>query len=374
MTKKLYFIKARVEKFDYPYSLMGRLEKTLEKIDLSNYFSKDELVPIKMHLGNPGAHHTIRPNLVKLVVDQIKKAGAKPFVTDSARLRPYEYLETANQIGYNSLTLGAPVIIADGIFGFDSIMVKAGEILKEVAVPSAIYNASAMMVLTHVKGHIDSSLGGAIKNIAMGCVSRWPRGCDWSKGGRGKMHFQLDDIMRWKGDLCNYCGICANNCPMDAITVRQDFFEVDEDKCWRCGRCVRVCPEGALTVPISYDNFQISMAEAASAVLSTFKPGKVLFINFILDVQPECDCMAVTDTPVIQDQGIIIGEDIVAVDCATLDIIQKAPILPQSKGEGVILKEGEDVLSAIHKKDARVQIKAAEELGLGKSQYKLIEI
>jgi hypothetical protein len=374
MAKKIYFIDSRVEKFDYRYSLSGKLEKGLERINLTRYFSKDELVPIKMHLGNRGGHSTIRPNFVRLVAEHLKKVGASPFVTDSSRVKPYEYLEVANEMGYNQLSLGCPVIIADGIFGRDSVTVKAGKILKELAIPSAIYDAKSMMVLSHIKGHIDSSLAGAIKNLAMGCVCPQPRGHTWKEGGRGKMHFQMTEIMAWNKELCTCCAICADNCPVEAITVRKDFFEVDEDKCWRCARCVKICPEKALSVPISHDNFLASLAESAKAVLDTFEPGKVLFVNFILDVQPECDCMAVSDNPLIQDQGILIGDDIVAIETATMDLIEKATPLPQSKADGIKLKKGEDILSALHKKDARIQIKAAEKLGLGKSDYYLEKI
>lgn len=375
MASKIYFIDSRVEKFDYRYSVLGRLEEILEKIDLKRYFSKGELVPVKMHLGNPGTHHTLRPNFVRLVVDQLKRIGTKPFVTDSVRVRAYEYLEVASQTGYNALSLGAPVIIADGIFGLDSVKVKAGKILKELYIPSAIYDAPSMMVLSHVKGHIDSSYAGAIKNLAMGCVTAVPRGCEWKDGGRGKMHFQMEqELMTWKESLCTFCGICANNCPQDAIEVTPDSFKVDERSCWRCGRCVRVCPEGALTVPVSMENFQVSLAEAAKAVLSTFKPRKVFYVNFLMDIQPECDCMAVSDTPVVQDQGILLGDDIVAIDKASLDLIAKAQPLPQSKGEGIKVKKDSDVLSMIHRKNAKIQIKAAEKMGLGKSDYQLVKV
>jgi uncharacterized Fe-S center protein len=375
MANKVYFIDSRVEKFDYRYSVLGRLEKILEQIDLGKYFSQDELAPVKMHLGNRGGHHTIRPNFVRLVVDQLRKIGAKPFVTDSVRVKGYEYLEVANQTGYNALSLGAPVIIADGIFGLDSVKVKAGEMLKELYIPSAIYDAPSMMVLTHVKGHIDSSYAGAIKNLAMGCVTAVPRGCTWKDGGRGKMHFQMEqELMTWNQSLCTFCGICANNCPQDAIEVKADSFLVDEKSCWRCGRCVRVCPEGALTVPVSMDNFQISLAEATKSVLSTFKPEKVFYINFLMDIQPECDCMAMSDTPVVQDQGILLGDDIVALDKASLDLITKAQPLPHSKAEGMKVETGSDVLSMIHRKNAKIQIEAAEKMGLGKSDYRLVEV
>lgn len=374
MPSKVHFIKARVERFDYKDSVEGKLERMLKKIDLRKYFPEDELVPVKMHLGNPGAHHTIRPNFVRVVVDHLKKIKTKPFVTDSVRLKAYDYLETANRMGYNAMSLNAPVVIADGIFGFDSIKVKAGRILKEIAVPSAIYDASCMMVLSHVKGHIDSSLGGAIKNLAMGCVTAVPRGCNWKEGGRGKMHFQMADLMSWHKDLCTFCGICVRTCPFDAISIKGKTFLVDERRCWRCGRCVRVCPEKALTIPISHEDFSLSLAEAAKAVLSTFKRKRVYYVNFLFDIQPECDCMATSDTPVVQDQGILLSDDIVAVDQASLDLIAEAQPLPQSAAEGVKIKKGSDILSAIHGKDSKTQIKAGEKMGLGKSDYKLIEI
>lgn len=374
MPSKVYFINARVERFDYKESVEGRLERILKKINLQEYFPPDELVPVKMHLGNPGAHHTIRPNLVRVVVDQLKKIKTKPFVTDSVRLKAYEYLEVANRMGYNAMSLGAPVIIADGIFGLDSIKVKAGKLLKEIAVPTAIYDASCMMVLSHVKGHIDSGLGGAIKNIAMGCVTAVPRGCSWREGGRGKMHFQLADLMTWNKDLCTFCGICVRTCPQDAISIKGKTFLVDDDKCWRCGRCVRVCPEKALTVPVSMERFSLSLAEAAKAVLSTFKKKRVYYINFLFDIQPECDCMAMSDTPVVQDQGILLSDDIIAIDKASLDLIAQAQPLPQSAAEGLKIKKGSDVFTMLHGKDSRIQIKAAEKMGLGKSDYKLVKV
>jgi hypothetical protein len=350
------------------------LERILKKIDLKKYFPEDELAPVKMHLGNPGAHHTIRPNFVRLVVDHLKRIKTRPFVTDSVRLKAYDYLETANRMGYNSMSLNAPVVIADGIFGLDSVKVKAGKLLEEVAVPSAIYDASCMMVLSHVKGHIDSSLGGAIKNLAMGCVTAVPRGCSWKEGGRGKIHFQMDEIMTWHKELCTFCGICVRTCPQDAISIKGKSFLVDEKKCWRCGRCARVCPEKALTIPMSYEKFSVSLAEAAGAVLSTFKKKRVYYINFLFDIQPECDCMAISDTPVVQDQGILLSDDMVAIDQASLDLIAKAQPLPQSAGEGVKVKKDSDVLSAIHGKDSKTQIKAGEKMGLGKRDYKLIEV
>jgi len=91
-----------------------------------------------------------------------------------------------------------------------------------------------------------------------------------------------------------------------------------------------------------------------------------------MDIQPECDCMAMSDTPVVQDQGILLGDDIVAIDKASLDLVAKAQPLPQSKAEGMKVEEGSDVLSMINRKNAKIQIEAAEKIGLGKMEYELV--
>jgi len=128
-----------------------------------------------MHLGNKGAFKTIRPQFVKLVVEAVRRVPAKPFVTDSVRVPGYEYLEVAKDAGYTHLTLNAPVVLADGIFGNDSIKSMQGIFWVEIAIASAIHDAKSMVVLTHVKGHIQAVLGGALKNISMGGVSSAPR-------------------------------------------------------------------------------------------------------------------------------------------------------------------------------------------------------
>ena len=81
------------------------------------FIARDEVIPIKMHLGNRGAFRTIRPQFVKLVVDAVKNVPAQPFVAASVRVPGYEYLEIAKIAGYTHLRLGAPVVLAHGIYG-----------------------------------------------------------------------------------------------------------------------------------------------------------------------------------------------------------------------------------------------------------------
>ena len=42
--------------------------------------------------------------------------------------------------------------------------------------------------------------------------------------------------------LCDQCGVCADNCPEDAIHYQDNAFTVDEDACTDCGICIEVCP------------------------------------------------------------------------------------------------------------------------------------
>ncbi len=370
MKPKVYHITAQSKSFSYESGLMGKFEEFLERFDLRQYIPENEIVPLKMHLGNKGAFKTIRPQFVRKVVEAVKKIPAKPFVTDSVRVPGYEYLEVARDAGYTHLTLDAPVIMADGIFGNDSVRVHAGELLGEMYVASALHDAKAMVVLTHVKGHIQAVLGGAIKNVSMGGISAAPRGGDWHQG-RGKMHFLMGEIMKWDESKCILCMDCMNVCPISAITFPDDTYTVDKEKCWRCGRCARVCPTGAIQVPISHELFMKAVAEGANALLKTFEPGRLVFINFLLDMQPECDCMPMADPSVAQDQGILISNDPVAIDAATLDILSRVSPLPDSRAAGLATREGWDIFSLLHKKDARLQIAQAEKLGLGSSSYEL---
>ncbi|MCL6638863.1 MAG: DUF362 domain-containing protein [Firmicutes bacterium] len=339
-------------------------------VEPSRFIEKGDYVAVKMHLGSQGAFRTVRPVFIRKIVEAVRKAGGSPFVTDTVRIPGLEYLEVANANGYNHLSVGAPVILADGIFGKDTVNVPAGELLGEIGVASAIYEAQAMVVVSHCKGHIAAGYGGAIKNLGMGGIGSKSRE---GKPERGRMHFAQNTHLEWDREICEFCNKCVEICPEKAINFDDRQLYLDQGKCAKCARCARACPSGALVAPVSEEVFQKSLAEAAKAVIGTFKPGKILYVNFLLDVQPECDCMPLADVAIVQDQGILAGYDIVAVETATLDMIGRAPYLPGSKGEENKDKEGH-ILQKVTGRDPYIHVRAAAGLGLGRMDYSIVEI
>ncbi len=47
-------------------------------------------------------------------------------------------------------------------------------------------------------------------------------------------------------DQCTVCGVCAERCHMDAITVEAESAHINPDRCIGCGVCVPECPEDAI--------------------------------------------------------------------------------------------------------------------------------
>jgi uncharacterized protein len=371
---QLYFASARSPLFSYATSMPAKLDKIIEKLQFDKHFDKGEMVAVKMHFGNPGTHRTIAPVFVRQVVDALKAVGAIPFVADSVRIKGHEYLHTANINGYNSMTLGCPVIMADGIFGNDSVEVEAGRILKKVPVPSVFYDVTGMVVLTHATGHAAYGFGGAMKNIAMGLASHHARGGSWTSCGRGKMHLIGRETFEYNAEKCTMCGQCEDICPLGAITMEGGLMQFDWNSCWRCLRCTRVCQSGALVQPEVTDDFYEALSEGAKAAMNTFKPGKVQHISFLLNLQPECDCMPMSDTPLVSDIGILAGEDMIAIDWATLDMVGDMVPCGGSQAEGMKNSRERDVFSQVNNREPRKYLRFAEQMGLGSTSYQISNI
>ncbi|RLE62195.1 MAG: 4Fe-4S ferredoxin [Thermoprotei archaeon] len=366
----IYMIDFILKELKAEASPVNKLRKLLRTTGIEDVIEKGDYVAVKMHLGSRGGFRIIRPPFVREVVEEVKSLGAYPFITDTCRPPSLEYLEIANIEGINPLSVGAPVIIADGLRGNDFRTVSVnGEVIKEIEVASAIAEADSMIVLTHVKGHRMTGFGGAIKNVGMGCVS---------KKGKRRVHEKLGgEPPMWIEEKCDKCKACVKTCDHGAISMIGGVIEIDTEKCVKCYRCVWICPNRALVwSPIGIDRFIKALIEATAAVLSTFERNKVMFLNFVCDVTFACDCPPWSTNPIIPDRGILASRDIVAIDKASLDLIDKCEGIPGQIGPGKIrsIPKGISKFLEIHGIDPYLQVKYAEDLGLGNSKYELYKL
>lgn len=53
--------------------------------------------------------------------------------------------------------------------------------------------------------------------------------------------------MPWVNEeMCTACGVCVEECPVEAIAIIDEAAQIDETKCIRCGHCHDVCPQEAV--------------------------------------------------------------------------------------------------------------------------------
>ena len=70
-------------------------------------------------------------------------------------------------------------------------------------------------------------------------------------------------MLQIKKELCLGCGLCASNCPEQAITMFSGQAEIDRNRCHECLICIKVCPQGAII-----KRTQISKKELKTTVAS----------------------------------------------------------------------------------------------------------
>jgi len=351
-------------------SLAGALDGLLARLPLSAVVAKGDLAAVKLHFGEQGNTAFVPPKLVRPVVDAVRALGAKPFLCDAntlyvgTRSDSASHLATAHLHGFTYETMGCPVIIADGLRGGSYVEVEvAGRHLKRVKLAHDLAKCDAIVCASHFKGHELAGFGGAIKNLGMG------------GGARGaKLAMHSDITPQIKKDKCTACGRCAENCPAGAITIEGHAI-IEPSKCIGCGSCIVVCPERA--VRNAWDSGPAMMQEKMVEHLAGFfklHQGKLAFVNYIINVAPACDCYGSNDPYIVPDIGVCASLDPVALDAASNDLVMQAQGLKGSKLTKAF-EPGSDKFRDIYPEvDWSIQLKYAEELGLGSRKYEMVMV
>jgi uncharacterized Fe-S center protein len=113
------------------------------------------------------------------------------------------------------------------------------------------------------------------------------------------------------------------------------------------------------------------MVEYALGALKN-KGEQVAFVTFVTQVSPYCDCYGYSDAPIVGDVGILASDDPVAIDQASVDLVNAQPGSAVSSYTKDLLP-GADKFRAVHREvDWGVQLAYGEEMGLGKRGYELV--
>lgn len=328
-------------------------------------FNPYDQVAIKVHFGEEGNKTFISSEYLKLVIKKITSFQVQSFVTDtnvlyrSKRRDTISHLKLAYEHGFSIENLKIPVIIADGLKGRDVDYVNINaKYFKKFPIGGAIKRANGFIVFSHFKGHLLAGAGGAIKNLSMGCASK-----------AGKQIIHSDVICERRESIkCVFCNSCINICPVNAIYLNSTGPVFDLQKCIGCGECIAICPVSAIKIQWEEvpEIFSEKLAEGALAAVIG-KEKKSVYINCLLNITPECDCMADAGEKFVDNIGFMMSTDPVSLDFASyekvLEVYNKNNKIPK------------DPFKEIHPNTDFVKtLKYAEELGLGELKYNIIEI
>jgi len=314
-------------------------KKFLEKLkqELKERFAGCRKIALKIHFGEPGNKTAFKPEDIKPITDILNELNIHFFLFDSPveynslRDNPNSYRNFAIKKGWGEL---GEIRIND-----QHVSVKGKNLIYEVC--KELVDADAVLVVSHIKGHVCTGFGGAIKNLGMGAMT---------KKTKGDIHSGGEPVFVGK---CTQCKACERACPLGTLKVKdKPVFGT----CYGCSNCAYACPNSAIKTRVNY--FDRLLAEGAFSAQSKFK--KFYYISFLKNITQLCDCESNSGKIIANDSGFLASNDGVAIDMAAYDIILK--------------NEGEDVFLKFNKKSGTEQVKAAEKFGMGQSKYNLIEL
>jgi len=349
----------RTDEKDPVDAVSRKLGLLIEKSGVLDCIEKDDFTAIKLHFGDAGNTGHIRHEWAGEAARHVCKKTPNAFLADSnviykmgKRANSVEHLKIADEHGFSLKNTGVPILIADGLRGMSFVEIPvSGKHFSKVKIASDFAACNSMLAMSHMTGHIVTGMGCAIKNIGMGCAAR-----------RGKYEQHCGASPEVSPDHCIGCGACVAACPAGCLQLKNGRISFDRQSCLGCGACAVVCRTKAIEIRWSetLENLQEKMVEYAGGIVKALK-GKIGYINFLIKVTKDCDCLAKDDPRIVKDIGILASSDPVAIDKASVDLILDAA--------------GKDVFKAGYPEtDWSFQLKYASGLGLGSLDYSLEEL
>ncbi len=327
-------------------------DELMRKLEEGNEFNQlKDNVGIKLHFGEEGCVTYLNPDIAKKVYKKILSLGKKATLIEcnvlykGSRTTREDHINTARKHGFGF----APIDILDGEKGEASIEIPVEDgLVSSAKVGKGITKYDSLLVLSHFKGHIAAGFGGAFKNLGMGLGSR-----------AGKLHMHSDISPYINKEKCTACMNCIINCNVNAISLVNGKAEINSEKCIGCAMCIAVCPQKAVRIPwegSTNEELQKKIIDYSHALIDYFQ-GRLLYITVLQNITEDCDCMGKKQQPITEDIGFLASRDPVAVEQASLDLVEKE------------MKGG---FNKINDADNSVQVNYAAQKGLGSKDYYLV--
>ena len=325
----------------------------------------NDLTAVKIHPGEDGNSSYIPASLVKMIIHALDLPERRTFLTDTTvlyggrRMTAPDYVSLAYDHGFRMPDL-PPFIVADGLAGTDEFTVDLPENCHTdtARLASILERTDNAVMISHFKGHLLAGFGGAIKHLGMGWAAK-----------AGKL-YQHSSVMPYvKADKCTLCKACIPVCGASAIEQLAETVRIIEALCTGCGECIQRCPTGAIRISWNQEahTFMQRMVEyALGATMATKIP---VYINFLTNISPDCDCMKNERSPMVGDIGVLASSDPVAIDQASLDLVTSAAPLGENAASGQ-----DKFLYTRPERDGREQLARGEKIGLGSRDYRLVTI
>jgi len=300
-------------------------------------------VAIKVHFGEEGNNTFLDPELIEGLTQKLNATLVETNVLYVSKRRYTEsHINLAKEHGFDF----APIDILDAD-GEKNIPVKSSH-FDEIKVGKHMDDYDSFIIYSHFKGHGMAGFGGAIKNVSMGLAAI-----------SGKMAMHASAIPVYDPGRCIDCKICVPECPGNAISLNP--LVIDADKCIGCGTCIGICPQRCFGVPwgsTDQNVFMERLCEYAKGISDNYN---LVYINVLANITHYCDCFGRHQKPFMDDVGIVASTDIVAVEQASHDLVDKA-----HDCDNTFLKEV--------RVNGKHQIDYAAQIGLGSKTYELINI
>lgn len=256
-------------------------------------------VAVKLHSGEKGNQNFLGPDFWKPVIDYVNGTVVECNTAyEGERNTTQKHKKLLEEHGWNKYFT---VDLLDAEGPDLKLEYPNGKVIQENYVGKNIQNYDSMLVLSHFKGHPMGGYGGALKQLSIGVASSY---------GKAYIH---------------------------GAGVPEDIWTA------------------------THDSFLESMADAAGTVVDYFK-GNIIYVNVMKNMSVDCDCCAVAEDPCIDDIGILISTDPIAIDQACIDLVYNCS------------DAGKDhLIERIESRNGVHTIEAAAALGYDTREYELIE-